>query len=83
MGKTERQGRKWAVEEYEGDSSIKVTAENQTQSVYIYKCKDSVVQIEGKVRCRRPPGPRDAGAASVRRTCARTAPILTFPCPAA
>lgn len=42
-------GKKWAVEYFKGDRNIIVTVENMKQSVYIYKCENSVVQVKGKL----------------------------------
>jgi len=45
----ELQGKKWVVEFQEGNSSIAIESEGTQQTVYIYKCNNSTVQIKGKV----------------------------------
>jgi len=45
----EREGVKWAVEHQVGNKSIVISETNPKQTVYIYKCADSVIQVTGKV----------------------------------
>jgi len=45
----EREGAKWVVEHHVGNKSIVISDTNAKQTVYIYKCADSVIQIQGKV----------------------------------
>ncbi|KNA12973.1 hypothetical protein SOVF_121010 [Spinacia oleracea] len=42
-------GRKWAVENQIGKKDLVITDCDSRQSVYVYGCKDSVLQIQGKV----------------------------------
>ncbi|BFG41536.1 hypothetical protein CerSpe_278100 [Prunus speciosa] len=42
-------GRKWAVENQIGKKDLVISDCDSKQSVYIFGCKDSVVQIQGKV----------------------------------
>ncbi|KAG9136909.1 hypothetical protein Leryth_020008 [Lithospermum erythrorhizon] len=42
-------GRKWAVENQIGRKDLVINECDSKQSVYIYGCKDSVLQIQGKV----------------------------------
>lgn len=42
-------GRKWAVENQIGKKDLVISECDSKQSVYIYGCKDSVLQIQGKV----------------------------------
>ncbi|KAI4298347.1 hypothetical protein L6164_031920 [Bauhinia variegata] len=42
-------GRKWAVENQIGKKNLVIDDCDSKQSVYIYGCKDSVLQIQGKV----------------------------------
>ncbi|KAE8708363.1 Cyclase-associated protein 1 [Hibiscus syriacus] len=42
-------GRKWAVENQTGRKNLVIDDCDAKQSVYIYGCKDSVLQIQGKV----------------------------------
>jgi len=39
---------KWKVENQKGQKELVVQVENSKQSVYIYKCTDSVITIKGK-----------------------------------
>ena len=41
-------GKKWIVEYFKGDSNIKIDDVKMNQSVYIYKCEQSVIKISGK-----------------------------------
>jgi len=43
------EGNKWAIEWQNGNKSIVIEDTEAKQTVYIYKCKDTVVQIKGKV----------------------------------
>jgi len=43
------EGNKWAVEYQAGNKNIVIAETEPKHTVYIYKCKDSVVQIKGKV----------------------------------
>ena len=45
---TQLNGTKWQVENHVGVQDVKVTPENQKQSVYVYKCNESVITISGK-----------------------------------
>merc|ERR1712159_524379 len=47
MSKLELQGKKWICENFTDKKDIVIKAE-QGQSVYIYNCKGSVIQIQGK-----------------------------------
>ncbi|KAK7310635.1 hypothetical protein RJT34_08255 [Clitoria ternatea] len=42
-------GRKWAVENHIGKKDLVIEDCDAKQSVYVYGCKDSVLQIQGKV----------------------------------
>ncbi|CAK9315882.1 unnamed protein product [Citrullus colocynthis] len=42
-------GRKWAIENQIGKKDLVVSDCDSKQSVYIYGCKDSVLQVQGKV----------------------------------
>lgn len=42
-------GNKWAVEWQIGNKNIIIDQTEPKQTVYIYKCKDSVIQIKGKI----------------------------------
>lgn len=42
-------GRRWAVENQIGKNNLIIDECNSKQSVYIFGCKDSVVQVQGKV----------------------------------
>ncbi|XP_072992033.1 cyclase-associated protein 1-like [Typha latifolia] len=42
-------GRKWAVENQIGKKNLVIDDCNSKQSVYVYGCKDSVLQVKGKV----------------------------------
>merc|ERR1711991_970016 len=48
MSKLELQGKKWICENFTDKKDIVIKAE-QGQSVYIYNCKGSVIQIQGKL----------------------------------
>jgi len=43
------EGNKWVVEFQHGNKSVVIDNPEPKQTVYIYKCEDSVVQIKGKV----------------------------------
>jgi len=43
------EGNKWAVEYQVGNKSIVISETEPKHTCYIYKCKDSVIQIKGKV----------------------------------
>eukprot|EP01116_Phalansterium_solitarium_P013917 TRINITY_DN3137_c0_g1_i1.p1 TRINITY_DN3137_c0_g1~~TRINITY_DN3137_c0_g1_i1.p1 ORF type:complete len:481 (-),score=149.54 TRINITY_DN3137_c0_g1_i1:2091-3533(-) len=43
------EGNRWVVENQVGQKSLVVEASEAKQTVYIYRCRDSVVQIKGKV----------------------------------
>jgi len=47
--KIELVGKKWEVENHVGNKNIQITETNSKQSVYIFKCIDSVIVIKGKV----------------------------------
>nr|CAD1824965.1 unnamed protein product [Ananas comosus var. bracteatus] len=42
-------GRKWAVENQVGEKNLVIDDCDAKQSVYVYGCKDSVLQVKGKV----------------------------------
>ncbi|KAL8168172.1 hypothetical protein V2J09_009674 [Rumex salicifolius] len=42
-------GRKWVVENHIGKKDLVISECDSKQSVYVYGCKDSVLQIQGKV----------------------------------
>ncbi|GAQ84855.1 Adenylate cyclase-associated protein [Klebsormidium nitens] len=44
-----QQDRKWVVENFNGKKDIVIAETNPRQSVYIYNCKNTVVQVKGKV----------------------------------
>jgi len=43
------EGNKWAIEYQVGNKNIVIENAESKQTVYIYKCKDSTIQIKGKV----------------------------------
>ena len=45
----ELQGKKWAIEYQKDNKSIVLDDVNQKQTVYVYKCTGSVIQVKGKV----------------------------------
>jgi len=45
----ELEGNKWAVEWQQGNRSIEISETETRQTVYIYKCENSVIRIKGKV----------------------------------
>ena len=47
--KLELQGNMWAVEHFENERPIKVEGAKRNQKVYVLKCKNSLIQVEGKV----------------------------------
>ncbi|XP_070534576.1 adenylyl cyclase-associated protein 1-like isoform X3 [Ptychodera flava] len=47
--KLEMSGSKWLVEHHEGNKNIVVETTALKQTVYIYKCNDSTIQVKGKV----------------------------------
>ena len=47
--KFELEGKKWLVEYQNGNQSIVICETEMNQSVNLYKCKDTVVQVKGKV----------------------------------
>lgn len=47
--KFELEGKKWLVEYQNGNQSIVISETEMNQSVNLYKCKDTVVQVKGKV----------------------------------
>ncbi|KAL6063447.1 suppressor of rasval19 [Balamuthia mandrillaris] len=47
--KCELDGSKWNVQYQKGNSSIVVEAQNNKETVNIFSCEDSVVQVKGKV----------------------------------
>uniref|UniRef100_A0A5K3EH56 C-CAP/cofactor C-like domain-containing protein n=1 Tax=Mesocestoides corti TaxID=53468 RepID=A0A5K3EH56_MESCO len=47
--KLEFAGNKWFVENYVGNREIIIEAKEKKETVYIFKCVDSVVQVKGKV----------------------------------
>jgi len=47
--KFELQDKKWVVEWQENNQNIQITETELRQTIYIYKCEKSVVQISGKV----------------------------------
>jgi len=48
--KFSRQGVKWIVQHQVGNKTIEITETNQKQTIYIYKCADSLVRVHGKVK---------------------------------
>ncbi|EDV23164.1 uncharacterized protein TRIADDRAFT_63338 [Trichoplax adhaerens] len=42
-------GKKWIVENQEGNQDLVISDTNMRQSVYIYKCNNCVIQVKGKV----------------------------------
>eukprot|EP01113_Clastostelium_recurvatum_P039159 TRINITY_DN594_c0_g1_i1.p1 TRINITY_DN594_c0_g1~~TRINITY_DN594_c0_g1_i1.p1 ORF type:complete len:180 (+),score=59.17 TRINITY_DN594_c0_g1_i1:45-542(+) len=47
--KMELEGTKWRVEHQKGKNDLVINVEAPKQSVYLFKCQDTVVQIKGKV----------------------------------
>jgi len=47
--KVELSGNKWAVEWQDNNKNIELTDTDPRQTVYIYKCENSVINIKGKV----------------------------------
>lgn len=47
--KTELSGKKWEVQNHQGNQTILIDQTEMNHSVYIYRCADSVVQVKGKV----------------------------------
>jgi len=45
-----REGVKWIVQHQVGNKSIEITDTNQKQTIYIYKCADSLIRVHGKVK---------------------------------
>ncbi|KAL1920805.1 uncharacterized protein VTP21DRAFT_11440 [Calcarisporiella thermophila] len=45
----ELEGNKWVVENHEGNNSILIENTQINQSVYIFNCQNSVIQVKGKV----------------------------------
>lgn len=45
----ELQNKKWIVEYQEGRKDIVIDDTNRNQTVYVYKCNNSVLQIKGKI----------------------------------
>ncbi len=43
------EGNKWVVEFHSGRSDLKITDTNMKQTVYVYKCSNSTLVIQGKV----------------------------------
>ncbi|KAK9819752.1 hypothetical protein WJX72_001921 [[Myrmecia] bisecta] len=43
------QGRKWVVENQEGNRNIVISDTNPKQTVYVYNCHNSTVQVRGKI----------------------------------
>ena len=43
------EGNKWVVEFYSGKSDLKISETNMKQTVYVYKCSNSTLVVEGKV----------------------------------
>ncbi len=43
------EGNKWIVEYYSGRSDLKITETNMRHTIYIYKCSNSTITIQGKV----------------------------------
>ncbi|CAG8498544.1 10682_t:CDS:2 [Paraglomus occultum] len=47
--KTALDGNKWTIENYENDSNVMLDQAAINQTVYIYGCKNSTIQVKGKV----------------------------------
>lgn len=47
--KLELQGKKWVVENYTGDHTLKIDDTSMSQSVNVYNCNDSLLVVKGKV----------------------------------
>ncbi|CEF61777.1 Adenylyl cyclase-associated protein [Strongyloides ratti] len=43
------QGKNWCVEYYKNDKNVVVNINDMKQTVYVFKCEGSVIQIKGKV----------------------------------
>ncbi|KHJ78774.1 DE Adenylate cyclase associated [Oesophagostomum dentatum] len=44
-----REGKKWEVEYVVGNPNVVIKADNNKQTIYVYKCQDSVIVVKGKV----------------------------------
>jgi adenylyl cyclase-associated protein len=42
-------GKKWVVEHHKGNNDIVIDNVNMKQTIYIYKCENSTIQIKGKI----------------------------------
>src|SRR5699024_8741615 len=47
--KFELEGKKWLVENHQGNKSLTITDTNMSQSVNVYNCTDSLLIVKGKV----------------------------------
>lgn len=47
--RTELDGKKWIVEYHKNNKTIVIANTEPNQSIYVYKCEGSTVQVEGKV----------------------------------
>jgi len=47
--KCELDGKKWIVEYQQGNKNVEITDTNPKQTVYVFRCNDSTIQIKGKV----------------------------------
>jgi adenylyl cyclase-associated protein len=43
------EGNKWVVEFHSGRSDLKITETNMKQTIYVYKCSNSTLVVQGKV----------------------------------
>ncbi|CAF3991325.1 unnamed protein product [Adineta steineri] len=43
------EGNKWVVEYHSGRSDLKITDTNMKQTIYVYKCSNSTITVQGKV----------------------------------
>ncbi|XP_066922086.1 adenylyl cyclase-associated protein-like isoform X2 [Clytia hemisphaerica] len=47
--KFELQDKKWIIEHQDGNQNLVIDRTNDKQAVYMYKCKNSVLQVQGKI----------------------------------
>lgn len=47
--KLELEGKKWAVEYFKGNPNLVVEGTETNQSIYVYRCENSTLKVEGKV----------------------------------
>ena len=47
--KLELEGKKWAVEYFKGNPNLVVEGTETNQSIYVFRCENSTLKVEGKV----------------------------------